>query len=402
MLSESNTNRSFLFCRDGVYYFRRRVPVALRAHFSVDEIRKSLLTRDPEEAQRLAQAEAERLEAQFEQLRAARRAASGAKPSAFADEARVTAGPFGELFERWNAQASRPRTTVYDFAKAARRFSALHPGLQVNDVLTSHVEAFRDALIAEQLSAGTVRKQVGAIAAMLQGAVEEGVLITNPARGVVPRAPRERTERIDFDGDELAAIFGSPVYARGERPAAGAGDAAFWLPLLALYTGARQGEIGAMCVEDVREAEGVIFLDVLTEHLRSDAAMRRPVPIHPDLLKLGFLQFAEMQRRAGQTRLFHELHADNKGKITGNWSKWFARYLRQTVGIRDSRKTFDSFRHTFLAMCREAGVDPALVDALTGRRTRRGAKRRDIALAKLAEAISALRFRLPARHEQTD
>jgi integrase len=400
--SESNNTTSFLFCRDGVYYFRHRVPVALRAHFNVDEIRKSLLTRDPDEARRLAQAEAERLEAQFDQLRAAQRAAAGTKPSPFADEARITAGPFGELFERWNARASRPRTTVYDFAKAARRFAALHPDVRISEVRPAHVEAFRDALVAEQLSAGTVRKQVGALAAMLQGAVEEGVLITNPARGVVPRAPRERPERVDFDGDELAAIFGSPIYARGERPTAGAGDAAFWLPLLALYTGARQGEIGSMRVEDVREAGGVIFLDVLTEHIRSDAALRRPVPVHPDLLKLGFLQFAEMQRRAGEELLFHELRADNKGKITGNWSKWFARYLRQTVGICDSRKTFDSFRHTFLTMCRDAGIDPALVDALTGRRTRRGAKQRDVTLAKLAEAISTLRFRLPARHEQSD
>ncbi len=398
MLKSLPSAHSFLFCRDGVYYFRRRVPVALRAHFGVDEIRKSLLTRDPEEARCRAQVEAERLEARFEQLRAAQRAAAGAIPSAFADEARIATGPFGELFERWNRRAQRPRTTVYDFAKAARRFAALHAGLQVAEVRAAHVETFRDALIAEQLSAGTVRKQVGALAAMLQCAVEEGALAENPARGIVPTASNERAERVDFDGVELAAIFGSPIYARGERPAAGAGDAAFWLPLLALYTGARQGELGRLDVEDVRESDGVIFLALLSEHVKPDAALRRPVPVHPDLLRLGFLQFAEMQRRAGQTRLFPELRADNKGKLTGNWSKWFARYLRQTVGIHDRRKTFDSFRHTFLTICREAGMAPETIDALTGRRTRRSAQQRKLTLAMLADAVAALQFRLPARH----
>lgn len=380
---------SFVFNRKGVYYFRRKIPTALREHFGAEEIRKSLGTRDLQEAQRLGRAEAQRLDEQFAQLRAQQRHARGVRPL---EESEAGDSPMHALFARWNAQASRPRTTVYDFAKATRRFAALHPELPLEHIESRHVAALRDALFAEALSAGTVKKQIGAIAAMLQVAVEDGLLRHNPARGVVIDAkPSARRARVGFTAEELAAIFASPVYAQGERPVAGAGAAAFWLPLLALYTGARQGEIGVLEVSDVKETEDVKFLDMQTEHTRPGASHRRPVPIHPDLVRLGFLQFVEMQRRAGERLLFPELRTDNKGKRTGNWAKWFARYLRGTVGIRDQRKTFDSFRHTFAEACRKAQVDETIFELLVGRRTRRSAGQ-TASLETLAAAVNRLRF----------
>lgn len=396
------SNPSFLFSRGGIYYFRRKIPTALRKHFDADEVRKSLNTRDPQEALRLVRAEAQRMDELFAKLRAEQRAARGVRPLEISRESGETPA-IEALFARWNAQATRPRTTVYDFAKATRRFAALHPNLPIDGVRTEHVEAFRDALTAEGLSVGTIRKQVGAIAAMLQVAVGDGLIDVNPARGVVIKAARvSRKPRVGFTPDELAAIFASPVYANGERPIAGAGAAAYWLPLLALYTGARQGEIGQLSVDDVNESEDVKFLNMLTEHTRPGETHRRPVPIHVDLIKLGFLQFVEMQRRAGEPLLFPELRTDNKGKRTGNWSKWFARYLRSTVGIRDRRKTFDSFRHTFAETCRKARVDDSVLELLVGRRTRRTAKQGAVPLDTLATAIGALHFVLDDKREEVD
>jgi integrase len=69
---------------------------------------------------------------------------------------------------------------------------------------------------------------------------------------------------------------------------------------------------------------------------------------------------------SGDERLFPELRQDNKGVLTGNFSKWFGRYLRESVGIKDRRKTFHSFRHTFKDVCREAEVSQEVHDALTG------------------------------------
>ena len=50
-------------------------------------------------------------------------------------------------------------------------------------------------------------------------------------------------------------IFNTPVSTEGERPEGGQGEAAFWLPLLALFTGARLGELAGLRVSDVAHEE---------------------------------------------------------------------------------------------------------------------------------------------------
>src|SRR5690606_19117658 len=139
---------------------------------------------------------AQRLDEQFERLRAEQRSARGVRPL---EERGGEEAPIHALFARWNAQSKRPRTTVYDFAKATRRFAALHPHLPLEAIQRQHIEALRDALFAEGLSVGTVKKQIGAIAAMLQVAVEDGLLPANPARGVRIDASRGgRRPRVGF------------------------------------------------------------------------------------------------------------------------------------------------------------------------------------------------------------
>jgi integrase len=197
--------------------------------------------------------------------------------------------------------------------------------------------------------------------------------------------------RLPFDQAELRAIFSTPIYAGGERPAGGADAAAYWLPLLGLYTGARQGEIGRLRVDDLGAQQGINYLR-FGAGAAGDSSDRhaRLLPLHADLIRLGFLQFAEMQRRAGSALLFPELRADNKNKLTGNWSKWFSRYLRHVAGVTDTRKSFDSFRHSFLEACAQAQLDTTLIDALTGH----GGARAQAPLPVLAEAVHRLRFSL--------
>lgn len=377
-----------LIRRGELYYFRRKVPVALRAHYQKDEIRKSLHTADRVQALQLAATEAARLEIEFAVLR------KQLVPPRAPIARRVTAGeagPLNALFEAWKARRDRPRTTLYDFAKAARRFAALYPALPVEQIEAAHIEAFKQALLAENISVATAKKQFGALAAMLEVAVEQGQLSHNPARAirlpVVSRAPM----RLAFDQAELRAIFSTPIYANGERPAGGADAAAYWLPLLALYTGARQGEIGRLRVDDLGAQQGINYLRFRAGVKDAPAEQHsRLLPLHHDLIRLGLLQFAEMQRRAGSALLFPELRADNKNKLTGNWSKWFSRYLRHVAGVTDTRKSFDSFRYSFLDACTQAQLDASLIDALTGHGSAHGEK----PLSVLGDAMQKLRFSL--------
>ena len=57
---------------------------------------------------------------------------------------------------------------------------------------------------------------------------------------------------------------------------------------------------------------------------------------------------------------------DSKGKLTGNWSKWFGRYRRKIIGIVNPRKDFHSFRHTFIDACRVAQIMEEVRYSITG------------------------------------
>jgi integrase len=48
------------------------------------------------------------------------------------------------------------------------------------------------------------------------------------------------------------------------------------------------------------------------------------------------------------------------------WSKWWGRYLRTTVGVKDTGRVFHSFRHGVTDALRRGKVDYELREALVG------------------------------------
>ena len=92
---------------------------------------------------------------------------------------------------------------------------------------------------------------------------------------------------------------------------------------------------------------------------------KRRVPVHPALVKLGFLPFVQNQKAGGHIRLFPELTPTSYGSLTAAWSKWWGRHARTVCGITDPRKTFHSFRHGWKDAAR-AVMPEEHHDAITG------------------------------------
>jgi hypothetical protein len=81
------------------------------------------------------------------------------------------------------------------------------------------------------------------------------------------------------------------------QPEAGRGEAAFWLPLLALYSGARLNELAPLTVRDVKrdEPSGLHYMTVIEDTeggrtVKTEGSLRA-VPIHPELIRIGILEF---------------------------------------------------------------------------------------------------------------
>jgi integrase len=120
---------------------------------------------------------------------------------------------------------------------------------------------------------------------------------------------------------------------------------------------------------------------------------KRRVPIHPALVKLGFLAYVEKQRAGGQVQLFPELKATSYGSLTAAFSKWWGRQARTVCGITDPRKTFHGFTHGFKDAARACMPDDQH-DVITGHSNGSVGRSygRGVPLKVLAESMAKVRF----------
>ena len=322
-----------------------------------------------------------------EQLQLARVQATPAAPTsapAQADENPT----ISELHAAWLKYQERPPSTVKGMQRAVDRFVQVIGDKSVSAITRRDVTVFTDklrepgAVTPEGVSIPTTNTTLSLLSALCGFAVKRNLIETNPARGTqLKDTRRAREKRREFDADALKAIFGSAVYAADERPEGGAGEAVYWLPLLALYTGARINELcqlhpGDVAQEGYADAKGkaqkawVIRIEHDTakgKRVKTEGSERR-IPVHPDLVKLGFVKYAQAQ--AGKALLFDKLSMGPKEtRLAGNWGRWFARYMRNTCGVTDERMTFHSFRHTFKHHMRVCQIPKDVNDALTGHET---------------------------------
>jgi len=306
-------------------------------------------------------------------------------------------------YDGWNKMEARKKSSQMEFSRGIDRFIELHGDLDVGQINRGHVRQFRDAAqLVPKLRAGKLRKAllpelaawsrehpgtpcIGAATinkwmtclqsvlnlARKNGVISDEVVWADPVSGMRLKVPRSK--RRPWEPEELTVLFSSPVYLQGARPKGGKGEAAYWMPLLALYSGARLNELAPMCADDVRvdTSSGVRFMTVIEDE-EKDRSLKtensvRAFPIHPELVRIGLLEFVDQRRIAdgASARLFPQLTQGSKGGFGEAFSKWFGRYKR-SLGIENKNSVFHSFRHGFKDALRAAGVNEDANDALTG------------------------------------
>jgi integrase len=207
--------------------------------------------------------------------------------------------------------------------------------------------------------------------------------------------------RVLFEKADLQAIFLSPVYSDGARPAGGGGEAAFWFPLIGLLSGMRLDEIAQLRICDLKQDEEThrwyFSVDRSGGRSTKTASSIRCVPIHKELSRVGLLKYRQSLVDGGagpKESLWPDVKAERGRQLSSAWSKWFGRYLRSKCSITDSAKVFHSFRHTFKRMTRDAELPEEHHDALTGHTSNGGFGRmygRGVSLKPLVRAIDKVR-----------
>ena len=183
----------------------------------------------------------------------------------------------------------------------------------------------------------------------------------NPARGHAQVAKRERKRRAKthgwqaFNTEQVKCIFDPDSFATMEA------EAARWITVMALYTGARSNELAHLELEDCYEFAGQPLLDFnfLGPHksLKTDASERK-TPVHPDLIALGLWKRVARLRAAGEVKLFPGLNYEAENGPANGAQRAFSRYLqRLDIQARGKgRVGLHSFRDTAIQTMKLAGV----------------------------------------------
>ncbi|MGA7453260.1 MAG: hypothetical protein WBW73_18950 [Rhodoplanes sp.] len=97
------------------------------------------------------------------------------------------------------------------------------------------------------------------------------------------------------------------------------------------------------------------------------ASSRRKIPLHPELIAIGFLQFVESRKKTGAgSRLFPDLKPDKYGNHASYALKRFRdTYLPSALKL-EPRQSFYSFRHSWRDALRRVDAQPATLQALGG------------------------------------
>jgi integrase len=115
--------------------------------------------------------------------------------------------------------------------------------------------------------------------------------------------------------------------------------------------------------DNVLQEEGIWIIDI-GGRVKTKGSIRK-VPLHPELVSLGFTEWTKSLKIRSADRLFGEVKpASADGKFSTNYSKRFARFL-DSVGMNDDRKVFHSFRHLFTDLLR-AKADEGVIKAILG------------------------------------
>ena len=198
---------------------------------------------------------------------------------------------------------------------------------------------------------------------------DKGWLTSNPLERLsVQIGGKESEGREPWTAKELGLIFSDALWTKNALPIdkkAGK-EAAYWMPLIACYTGARLSEIAQLWTDDIATEQGKETFEFTADAQRDQRLKNtgswRAVPMHPELIRLGFCDYVNS---LPQGSLFPHLPKAGKNGAGSQFGKWFSAFKIEK-GFTSPAKSFHSFRHLVATELRLAGATDAQADAITG------------------------------------
>jgi integrase len=295
-----------------------------------------------------------------------------------------TMSTYVEPFFGWRAEIGTRHQVIGQERGTLARFIELHGDKPVNQYVRKDVVNFLDMLRklpkaygksqkdketsleeflrrAEKSGDGglqdkTVKRHLSVLSQFFRFCVDKGGLSIAQRNELCEKHRFKVSELADNEQREawmmsdLKILFASEVW-QPDHPR----DSKFWLPLMALYLGARLEELADLSRGDVffEKISGLNAIRIIP-YVDSDGrsrtlktkASKRTIPLHPELIKLGFLVYVDRVAKSPLAPIFPDLAPQGQdGRRGPRLTRWFVEYRRK-LGIYREGVAMHSFRHT--------------------------------------------------------
>lgn len=449
---------SYLTNRNGIFYFRRAIPLALRPMLGKREVIISLRTRDPREAIHLSHIVAAKVEALFSQNPMTKKKSNtfktswvfkldhpdgtsetrevtpqdiaamkdaGMSPEQISDvlqstiptspplvatgqQASALAAPqeqqgtlLSKLIEEYDKSRIADHSANWivppgDTTKA-RRLIEILGDVPCTSVTREHARSVKQQIsklpggntgktyndltvpqilglsYEKTMSATNVGHYMAYYSGLFGWAQKEEITARNPFDGHTPKQRAPEKPRAPFTREEVEQIFSGDMFTRYNPKKHQTHQ--YWAPLIALFTGARNAEIGALTVDDIykeKDSDGreIWIIDINEDSDTKRTKTRngiRAVPMHPTLVKLGLPSYRAHLAERNKKRLFEHLTWQNKSGYGRRIGEHFTAYLKRLGLHVPNKKVFYSFRHTIATALERADVPIHQIERLSGR-----------------------------------
>lgn len=281
-----------------------------------------------------------------------------ATPRPMANSIKFSEARAGYLREKEYDNAKR---TLYEKGLVFDEFQGLFGDLEINLYDKATLVQWKNHEMHKGAGASRINKRLGSLNDFFNWCIGNGHSQhqTSPVEGLIISKKSKLAKKTEhwksFTNDDIKAIYGVGFIEAMPKPDH------YWIPLIALYSGARLNEIASLPIEELKIIDGTYamgFTDTKT------SKVGRVVPVHQALLQLGFWDYVEQVRSMGSDRLFPYLVDGNNG-YGKNAGRQFAKWLDK-LKITDPMKVFHSTRSTIITHLHQKDANPAHAMQLTG------------------------------------
>ena len=246
------------------------------------------------------------------------------------------------------------RQTLVNYRETLAKIPAFwinrHPNVKVEDLPAPGLPT---------ISNSTFDRTLGYMGQLMDYAVDCGYLPDSPMPKTGMSLPEEDKEVHLFNDDQVKTVIAATQEFNDHR---------YWIPLLGLYTGCRANELCQLHKEDLKDKNGIWFLDINDDGKKTlkNKDSKRLVPLHSVIVELGFIDYVQS---VNHHRIFPKCkYRESTGKYANNFGQWFNRLLVKTdIKPQGDRSiTFHSFRHRAYTSLKRLGIDNEHIDRIMG------------------------------------